>query len=100
MTVSPDDIPDYYPPLRQGEVRADADGNVWILPSTSLLSTADNAGLVYDVVNRKGEIIQRVRLPEGRRLMGFGRGGIVYLLYQRMSSNHRATLLERAKIIQ
>src|SRR5262249_17843501 len=33
--VDPSDLPDYYPSLLQaGEMRADFDGNVWVLPST------------------------------------------------------------------
>jgi hypothetical protein len=50
---------------------------VWILPRTSTLSRRGE--LVYDVVNAKGELFQRVRLPLGRALAGFGRGGVVYL---------------------
>jgi hypothetical protein len=34
---------------------------------------------VYDVVNGKGEMIKRVRVPLGRRIVGFGRGGVVYM---------------------
>jgi hypothetical protein len=71
------EIVDYYPPIRSGAVRADLDGNIWILPTTTLQSK--NGELVYDVVNRKGELYERVRLPEGRSLAGFGRGGVVYL---------------------
>jgi hypothetical protein len=71
-------IPDYYPPIRAGAVRADADGNLWILPTTSAQSRAGE--LVYDVVNRKGEIFQRVRLPAGRSIAGFGSGGVVFLM--------------------
>ena len=34
VTVDVADLPDYYLAVRQGQVRADAQGNVWILPST------------------------------------------------------------------
>lgn len=76
--VAPDlkDIFDYYPPLRQGAVKPDMDGNVWILPATSAQSK--NGELVYDVVNAKGNF-HRVRVPLGRSIVGFGKGGIVYL---------------------
>ena len=75
--VSPNDLPDYYPPILQsGEMKADYDGNVWILPSTTAQL---GKGLLYDVVNRKGELAFRVRLPEGRALEGFGPNGVVYL---------------------
>jgi hypothetical protein len=35
--------------------------------------------LVYDVVNRKGELVERVKLPQNRTIVGFGPGGAVYL---------------------
>ena len=35
--------------------------------------------LVYDVVNRQGELVERVKLPPNRTILGFGPGGVVYL---------------------
>lgn len=90
MTVDARDLPDFYPPIRAGTVKADQDGNVWILPTTSTLATG---GLVYDVVNRAGEVFERVQLPEGRDIAGFGRGGVVYL---RHSPGAGLVFLERA----
>ncbi|MEP6766149.1 MAG: hypothetical protein ABJB66_17680, partial [Gemmatimonadaceae bacterium] len=75
-TVEPKDLPDFYPAVRSGQVRSDLEGNVWILPSTSM-SAKD--GLLYDVVNRQGEIIERVQLPKGRTLVGFGPNGLIYM---------------------
>ena len=90
--VSPNDLPDYYPPILQsGEMRADFEGNVWILPSTT---TQVGRGLLYDVVNRKGELVERVRLPDGRALEGFGSSGVVYLT----SHGPTGVRLERARI--
>ena len=90
--VAPNELPDYYPPILQsGEMRADPDGNVWILPSTS---TQAGRGLLYDVVDRRGEIVRRVRLPEGRALEGFGANGVVYLT----SHGADGTPLERARL--
>jgi hypothetical protein len=68
---------DYEAPIRVNSTMADPDGNVWILPRTSSLSR--NGELVYDVVNLKGELFERVRLPVGRAIAGFGKGGVVYL---------------------
>jgi hypothetical protein len=31
------------------------------------------------VVNRKGELVERVKLPQNRTIVGFGPGGVVYL---------------------
>ena len=90
--VEPSELPDYYPSILQsGEMRADLDGRVWILPSTS---TQAGKGLLYDVVDRRGEIVERVRLPEGRALEGFGANGAVYLT----SHGPEGTRLERARL--
>jgi hypothetical protein len=85
------EIPDYVQPLRTGAVQSDRDGNIWILPTTSKQSR--NGGLVYDVVNRKGEIFERVELPAGRSLAGFGRNGMIYLYN---GSRTAGFLIERA----
>jgi hypothetical protein len=37
-------------------------------------------GPVYDVVNLKGELVERVQVPKDRTIVGFGAGGVVYLL--------------------
>jgi hypothetical protein len=90
--VEPSDLPDYYPPILQtGEVKADLDGNVWILPSTSAES---GRGLIYDVVNRRGELVERVRLQQGRILEGFGANGAVYLTSYAPDGGH----IERAHL--
>jgi len=90
--VSPSDLPDYYPPILQsGAMKADFDGNVWILPSTT---KQVGRGLLYDVVNRKGELVERVRLPDDRALEGFGANGAVYLTSHGPNGAH----LERARM--
>ena len=74
--VSPSELPDYKPPFFPGAVRADADGNLWIrtIPTKQIAG-----GPVYDVVNRRGELVDRVQVPVGRTVVGFGPGGVVYL---------------------
>jgi hypothetical protein len=71
--VQPNELPDYAPPFTGGAVRGDADGNVWI--RTTL---AYNGGAVYDIVNSKGQLTDRVLVPTGRFIAGFG-PGIVYM---------------------
>lgn len=71
-------LPDYYPPIRRGAVMADVDGNIWILPTTSAQSKSGE--LIYDVVTDRGVLKERVRLPRGRSIAGFGRDGVVYLM--------------------
>ena len=61
-----------------GSVLPDLDGNLWILPGESLPSASTQ--LVYDVVNSRGELVQRVRVPAGRAIAGFGKAGVVYLV--------------------
>lgn len=87
------EMADYYPAIRSGAARADLDGNLWILPTTSAQSKAGE--LVYDVVNNRGDLTQRVRIPLGRSVAGFGRDGVVYLMYRDVATGW---FLERAKI--
>jgi hypothetical protein len=88
------DIPDYYPPIRAGAVKADLDGNLWILPTTSAHALA--GGLVYDIVNRRGELYERIRPPTGRSVAGFGPGGVAYLMSR--DSTTKEWRLEKARV--
>ena len=49
---------------------------------------------VYDVVNRKGELVFRVRLPPNRTIVGFGPGGLVYL----SAREGRNVFIEKARL--
>jgi hypothetical protein len=71
--VPPSEIPDYRPAFGTGAMRADLDGNLWIRTSK-----VANGGPVYDVVNRRGVLIDRVAFPFGRVIAGFG-PGVVYM---------------------
>lgn len=71
--VNPSDLPDYAPPFTAGSVRGDMDGNVWIRTTNTF-----SGGSVYDIVNGKGELTDRVLLPPGRVIAGFGKG-VVYM---------------------
>jgi hypothetical protein len=92
LVAAPEELADYYPPVRAGTTRADPNGNLWVLPSTTLHA---GQGLVYDVVNRAGEIVERVRLPEGRNLMSIGADGSLYLAHAPHPSQ---IALERARV--
>jgi hypothetical protein len=87
--ISPSDLPDYKPAFPPGSTRADADGNLWIRTSQNV-----NGIPVYNVVNRKGELIDRVQLPKNRVLVGFGPGGVVYLAVRDGTTAH----LEKARV--
>jgi hypothetical protein len=94
FTVDAEEMWEFYPPVRPGQMKADPSGNIWILPSTS---SAAGRGLVFDVVRRDGTILERVRLPEGRNLIGFGPGQTVYMIY---APNPQRILLERASVVR
>jgi hypothetical protein len=93
VSASLDKIPDYYPPIRAGAVKADVEGNVWILPATAARSTG--GGLTYDLVNRQGQLFERVQLPPDRSIAGFGRGGVIYMMWRDSSA---AWHLERSRV--
>ena len=78
ITVEPEEIGDYYPAVRSRQFKSDREGNVWILPSTV---EGAGGGLTWDLVDRTGALIERVKLPDGRNIMAFGTRGIVYALY-------------------
>lgn len=89
--VRAEELPDYKPPFFAGSVRADADGNLWVL---TIPTKAAAGGSVYDVINGKGVLIDRVQLPKDRLIVGFGAGGVVYLA----AREGNTTKLEKAKI--
>lgn len=87
--IRPRDLPDYKPPFANSAVRADADGNLWI---RALPPRPTPGGATYDIVNQKGELFDRIQLPTGYALLGFGPGKIVYL------SNRDATGLHLSRV--
>jgi sugar lactone lactonase YvrE len=93
--VSPSELPDYKPPFLPNSVRADASGNVWVrtIPTRQI-----PGGPVYDVINGEGKLIDRVQVPAGRTIIGFGSDGAVYLATRDTSSPTPTMTLERAPI--
>ena len=74
--VSASELPDYQPPFFSGQVRADADGNIWVHTTPTKPTPG---GAVYDIISLSGAVVERVQLPENRTLVGFGSGGVVFL---------------------
>jgi sugar lactone lactonase YvrE len=83
------DLPDYRPAFLPGATRVDTDGNLWIRTTQNV-----DGRPVYNVLNRKGELVDRVQLPANRVLVGFGEGGAVYLAVL----EGRNVVLERARV--
>jgi len=83
------DLPDYVPPFLRGAVRADAEGNLWIRTSTVVSGQP-----VYDIVNRRGELADRVQLPPFRTIAGFAPG----FVYMAVKDGTGVVHLERARV--
>jgi hypothetical protein len=89
--IDADKLPDYRPAFTAGSARGDLDGNLWVRTT----SPVGNAGPIYFIINTKGEVIDRVQLPEGRLIAGFGKNGDVYMALRDAEGNAR---VERAKV--
>ena len=74
--VSPNELPDYRPAFANGSVRADAEGKLWV---RIIPPKPTGHGPEYDVIDRAGKLVDRVTIPAGTTIAGFGAGGIVYL---------------------
>ena len=90
--MSPSELPDYRPPFSGGAVRADMDGNLWIR-TTPTKPTPGSP--VYDIVSRQGELVDRLQLPPGYSIAGFGKGKVVYLAVRDASGIHLARVILR-----
>ena len=82
--VSPSELPDYRPAFSNGSVRADAEGKLWV----RIMSPKPASGPEYDVIDRTGKLVDRVVLPVGTTIAGFGAAGTVYLGVRDASGVH------------
>jgi len=79
LLPSPEELPDVRPPFLGEQfppypaVHGDLDGNVWIE------TRAPQNGSEYDVVNRNGLLIDRVKLAPGQTIVAFG-PGVAYVV--------------------
>ena len=89
--VAPSELPDYKPAFFAGSVRADAQNNLWI---RTIPTAAIAGGAVYDVINRQGQLVDRVQIPAGRTIAGFGADGAVYL----SGRENNQAFVERARV--
>jgi hypothetical protein len=89
--VEPSELPDYLPAFTTGSVRADREGKLWV----RIFSSQQNAAPEYDVIDRTGKLVDRVALPVGTTIAGFGPDGAVYLGVRDASGVHITRARER-----
>lgn len=71
--MSPDQRwPDVKPPFLDKAVQVAPDGRVWVLRARA----HDDPVPTFDVFDASGRVVERVALPEGTRLVGFGKGAL------------------------
>ena len=70
------ELPDYKPVFGTGAIRADMDGHIWVRTIPTKVTTG---GAIYDVIDRSGKLVDKVQVPAGTTIAGFGAGGVVYL---------------------
>lgn len=77
--VPPSELPDYKPAFFAGSTKADAQGRLWVrtIPTKKI-----EGGPVYDVIDRKGALVDRVQVPANTTIAGFAADGGVYLALQ------------------
>jgi hypothetical protein len=86
----PSELPDRFPAFEANSTHADPDGILWIRTTQRISGRP-----VYYLVNRKGTVVDRVQLPAGRTIAGFGRNHTVYLA---SADPAGGTRLERARV--
>lgn len=72
----PELLPDVKPPFGPNSTQGDEDGNLWI--RVNQMKPVPNTFL-YDIVNRQGELFDRIQIPVTRTLVGFAEDGMVYV---------------------
>jgi hypothetical protein len=74
--VAINELSDYKPVFGTSSVKADMDNRLWI---RTIPTKPTPGGAVYEVVDRQGKLVDRVQVPLGSTIAGFGAGGVVYL---------------------
>ncbi len=88
QVIDSHELPDYRPPLdRLGLTLADAEGNLWV---RTVPPRPVPGGFVYDVISRDGKLVDRIQVPVGYAVAGFGKGRVVYLAMRDAKGMHLA----------
>lgn len=77
--INPNELPDYRPPFLAQAALGDLDGNLWV--RTTAAPNGDGGALYY-VIDSADNVVDRVQVPQGRIIAGFGKGGVVYLAFR------------------
>jgi hypothetical protein len=51
-------------------------GRIWV---RTIPTKPTTGGAIYDVIDGSGKLVDRVQVPTGTTIIGFGTGGVVYL---------------------
>ncbi len=92
VAVDASELPDYRPAFSTGTIRADAENRLWIRTNSPM---ARGNRPVYDVIDRNGRLTDRVAIPSGTTIIGFGAAGVVYLGVRDAAGVHIARTRER-----
>ena len=90
--VSASELPDYKPVFGTGAVRADMDGRLWV---RTIPTKPTAGGAIYDVIDNGGKLVDRVQVPAGTTIAGFGVGGVVYLGVRDATGLHIQRIVSR-----
>ena len=90
--VSPSELPDYKPVFGPGSIRADMDGRLWV---RTIATKPTTGGAIYDVIDRTGKLVDRVQVPAGSTIAGFGAGNVVYLGMRDATGLHLQRILAK-----
>ena len=67
----PSEWPEYLPPYALGLPLFSSDGTLWIARAV-----AAGVAPTFDLINGKGELMERIVLPQRSKLVGFGNGTV------------------------
>lgn len=70
------ELPDYKPVFGTASVKADMDNRLWV---RTIPTKPTPGGAIYEVIDRTGKLVDRVQVPVGSTIAGFGPGNVVYL---------------------
>jgi hypothetical protein len=86
------ELPDYKPVFGNGSVRADMDGRLWV---RTIPTKPTPGGAIYDVIDKEGKLVDKIQVPAGTTIAGFGKGGIVYLGVRDASGIHVQRIISK-----